>query len=282
MLLEWTNALVLSFILSELLLQPQFPSLCFSVSLKNFRGLRDSPRISLPFLFLICLNVFLCDVLPFALLHRFSGYVHSLSRVIVTPVLALGLQAGSALLLSLLVSLTIGTIIAGWRLRAHLPLYRWHFGIWFLFSVCLFLVLEFSRWRVDDNLLHHTHALKCLAVLTSFTLLCWGDVRRMMKNSYSYSRQGNNSHPMHAGTISLTYFLSELAMATAVLLPLLPFLAVFISFAFLCLVVIFERLGLPDAWASQPIYFGTLYGPFAAVYIQVKRECWKARFLLPS
>ena len=57
------------------------------------------------------------------------------------------------------------------------------------------------------------------------------------------------------------------------ILPAYPFLAVLISFVFLFVIDLWEHVfHLPLEWLNNPIYYGTLYGPFAYTYVHVKRE----------
>ena len=72
--------------------------------------------------------------------------------------------------------------------------------------------------------------------------------------------------------LTLRVFLAKVGWAFLRVLPAYPFLAVLISFVFLFVINIWEALGLPLEWLNAPIYYGTLYGPFAWVYTQVKSQ----------
>eukprot|EP00536_Pseudo-nitzschia_multiseries_P017612 jgi/Psemu1/293120/fgenesh1_pg.1674_\ len=68
-------------------------------------------------------------------------------------------------------------------------------------------------------------------------------------------------------------FLPKVGWAFLRILPAYPFLAVLISFVFLFVVDLWEYvLHLPLEWLNRPIYYGTLYGPFAYTYVHVKQE----------
>jgi len=54
--------------------------------------------------------------------------------------------------------------------------------------------------------------------------------------------------------------------------PAYPLLAVLISFGFLFVITIWDILGLPEEWLNVPIYYGTLYGPLAFIYVTTKRQ----------
>lgn len=75
-----------------------------------------------------------------------------------------------------------------------------------------------------------------------------------------------------APLLTLSAFLAKVGLAFLRVLPAYPFLAVLMSFVFLFVINIWEALGLPLEWLNAPIYYGTLYGPFAWVYAQVKRQ----------
>lgn len=77
-------------------------------------------------------------------------------------------------------------------------------------------------------------------------------------------------------------FLPLLGVATLRVLPLYPFLAVFISFIFLFVITIFENLGMPIEILNWPIYYGTLYGPFSYIYFQIKEQVLKEKNTLPT
>ena len=74
---------------------------------------------------------------------------------------------------------------------------------------------------------------------------------------------------------------SRSAWAFAKVLPAYPFLAVLISFAFMFIINFWEALQLPMELLNAPIYYGTLYGPFAWVYVSVKRNVISEATSLP-
>lgn len=76
-------------------------------------------------------------------------------------------------------------------------------------------------------------------------------------------------------------FRSRVCWAFAKILPAYPFLAVLISFIFLFVINLWEALHLPMELLNAPIYYGTLYGPFAWVYVHVKREVLSEASSLP-
>jgi len=75
-----------------------------------------------------------------------------------------------------------------------------------------------------------------------------------------------------APLLNVLSFLGKVGWAFLRVLPAYPFLAVMISFVFLFVINIWEALGLPLEWLNAPIYYGTLYGPFAWVYVKVKQQ----------
>jgi hypothetical protein len=75
-----------------------------------------------------------------------------------------------------------------------------------------------------------------------------------------------------APLLAVPAFLAKVGWAFLKVLPAYPFLAVLISFVFLFVINIWEALRLPLEWLNAPIYYGTLYGPFAWVYVHVKQQ----------
>ena len=65
------------------------------------------------------------------------------------------------------------------------------------------------------------------------------------------------------------------------LAPLCPLLSVLIGAGFLAFAQACEALALPTAWLNWPVYYGTLYGPFASVYVSVKAAA-RTHVPLPS
>jgi hypothetical protein len=76
----------------------------------------------------------------------------------------------------------------------------------------------------------------------------------------------------HVPTLSPRVFGSRVGMEFLKLVPVYPCLAVLISCGFMVLISICEHLHVPLEWLNWPIYYGTLYGPFSLVYVQVKRK----------
>ena len=72
--------------------------------------------------------------------------------------------------------------------------------------------------------------------------------------------------------VPLKFFLKQVLVAFMYILPAYPFMAVVISFVFMFVINIFEALNLPLEYLNAPIYYGTLYGPFAWVYVHVKQK----------
>ena len=81
----------------------------------------------------------------------------------------------------------------------------------------------------------------------------------------------------------MTKFLPKVGVSFCRILPLYPFLAVLIAFFFGFLIEVFEGLHLPLRYLNWPIYYGTLYGPFSAVYFQVKQSLVEdERYTIPT
>jgi hypothetical protein len=82
--------------------------------------------------------------------------------------------------------------------------------------------------------------------------------------------------------MTLRTFASKVGVAFCQVLPAYPFLAVLISFVFMFVISIWEALHLPLEWLNAPIYYGTLYGPFAWVYVLVKQRVAEEQYSLPA
>jgi hypothetical protein len=78
-------------------------------------------------------------------------------------------------------------------------------------------------------------------------------------------------------------FLPKVGWAFCKVLPAYPFLAVTISICFMFVINLWDFLHLPEEWLNAPIYYGTLYGPFAYTYMHVKQQvlCHDA-YAMPS
>ena len=72
--------------------------------------------------------------------------------------------------------------------------------------------------------------------------------------------------------VPIKFFLKQVFVAFMYILPAYPFMAVVISFVFMFVINIWEALNLPLEYLNAPIYYGTLYGPFAWVYVHVKQK----------
>jgi hypothetical protein len=79
----------------------------------------------------------------------------------------------------------------------------------------------------------------------------------------------------------MSTYLRKVGWAFCKILPAYPLMAVLMSFVFLFVINIWEALHLPMEWLNAPIYYGTLYGPFAWVYVYVKRQVCEEATSLP-
>jgi hypothetical protein len=89
-------------------------------------------------------------------------------------------------------------------------------------------------------------------------------------------------HGRNVRLLSWSDYLRKVGWAFCKILPAYPFLAVAISFVFLFVINLWEALHLPLEWLNAPIYYGTLYGPFAWVYVYVKRQVCDEATSLPT
>lgn len=109
---------------------------------------------------------------------------------------------------------------------------------------------------------------KLFLAASSYVTALYFDIHRDRSNN-SKTKQEKPSPKMPFRSI----FLPKVGWAFLKILPAYPFLAVLISFVFLFVVDFWEYvLHLPLEWLNNPIYYGTLYGPFAYTYVHVKKE----------
>ena len=107
----------------------------------------------------------------------------------------------------------------------------------------------------------------CLAA-SSYVMALYIDIHRDRTNGNTNTNKKTKKQKMEFRSV----FLPKVGWAFLKILPAYPFLAVVISFLFLFVIDLWEWLGLPLEWLNNPIYYGTLYGPFAYTYVHVKNE----------
>ncbi len=109
---------------------------------------------------------------------------------------------------------------------------------------------------------------KLFVAATSYVTALYLDIHR--------DRGNNNNNKKSKPPPKMPFrsvFLPKVGWAFLKILPAYPFLAVLISFVFLFVVDIWEYiLHLPLEYLNMPVYYGTLYGPFAYTYVHVKNE----------
>ncbi len=69
----------------------------------------------------------------------------------------------------------------------------------------------------------------------------------------------------------------EVAIATAVVVPMVPVLAVACSTVLFVVVSLVEFVGLDSAALNDVVYIGTIYAPFTAIYWQAKLRALRGR-----
>lgn len=115
-----------------------------------------------------------------------------------------------------------------------------------------------------NNLLQgFLHLPRVLFAATAYVVALYIDVR--YQHRLSHRRRSSS-------VLRLGSFLPKVGWAFVKILPAYPLLAVLISFVFLFVINVWEALHLPNEWLNAPIYYGTLYGPFAWVYVYVKHQ----------
>ena len=96
---------------------------------------------------------------------------------------------------------------------------------------------------------------RIVVAITSYLLALYWDCR----HKYGLNAK-DRFGPVAAAPWSNRNFFRHLLQSFCRLLPVYPFLAVVISFGFLFVISIFEKLLLPLEMLNMPIYYGTLYG----------------------
>jgi hypothetical protein len=151
--------------------------------------------------------------------------------------------------------------------------------IQFMFGLvgCLNLIVRFhvsgaliSAW-LHSKVERMFHIPRIVIAISSFLISLYFDCRRMTKSKYMTTNV-NTEKSNNIQLWSNRAFFRQLVKSFCILLPVYPFIAVVISFGFLFIVSIFEKLDLPLQILNMPIYYGTLYGPLSYLYWDVKRK----------
>jgi len=119
------------------------------------------------------------------------------------------------------------------------------------------------------------HIPRILLAICSFLIALYWDCR------YKYLQNSKNNQSNSTAPWSNRYFIKQLVQSFIRLLPVYPFLAVVISFNFLFVIILFEKLHLPSDILNAPIYYGTLYGPCMLMYWDVKKTVVRSGNVLP-
>ena len=235
MLLQLMNALGFAFLISELVL--------------NKQDVGKQKHIALV---LIVVNVLLSETV-LALLSFLQHAIH-LSEWFHATTHAGSVALGASAILTPVICASILLILLVFRpkLLAANQTATWkYFGIWSAVAALVYVLLRFVG---ANELLHPPEALRVLLAMTGFALLCFFDTRRFNPE------------------LTVLEFLQNVAFALRLVGPMFPFLAIGISTAFLFLVSVLERIGIDPHWLNSGIYYGTIYGPFAFVYFEVKKR----------
>ena len=182
-----------------------------------------------------------------------------------------GLELWNSLCLTLLASeLTLRLDRQTTTLEPWFSTRRNWFGVWLLPNIVFVGVRFISRASTAvDEFLHNagvalsfvsvllkSSAARALVVAAAFAGTLWLSLTRT-----------------HAGqALTPLDFVRILMVSVLESLPILPIIAVGISFAFLVLVSLCQSIALPTSWLNWPIYFGVLYGPFATIFFVARRR----------
>jgi len=146
---------------------------------------------------------------------------------------------------------------------------------YYLILPSLFETISNATKTINNiNIIHSyyfTVPMKICSAATSYVVALYVDVHRQRNNKRKHT--ANNKRNRKKIIPFKSVFLPKVGWTFMKILPAYPFLAVLISFLFLFVVDLWEYIfHLPLEWLNKPIYYGTLYGPFAAVYVYVKKE----------
>ena len=111
--------------------------------------------------------------------------------------------------------------------------------------------------------------------MCSFIIALYWDCR------YKYLQHSKNNQSNSTTPWSNRYFIKQLIQSFIRLLPVYPFLAVVISFGFLFVITLFEKLHIKSDILNMPIYYCTLYGPLIMMYWDVKKTVVRSGNVLP-
>lgn len=139
--------------------------------------------------------------------------------------------------------------------------HRCLYAIWGVIIIHLFEAILSLGFNVGIPQLTFPLPVKVFFVSGSFCFTLWVDCSR-----------GKN--------IPLKEFFIEVWKGCLFLFPVFPFVAIFISFVFMMISNVFIWFSIPTTILNWPIYYGTLYGPFAIVYHKVKKS-YGSRTILP-
>eukprot|EP00471_Norrisiella_sphaerica_P007871 CAMPEP_0184495316 /NCGR_PEP_ID=MMETSP0113_2-20130426/30952_1 /TAXON_ID=91329 /ORGANISM="Norrisiella sphaerica, Strain BC52" /LENGTH=188 /DNA_ID=CAMNT_0026881453 /DNA_START=252 /DNA_END=818 /DNA_ORIENTATION=+ len=147
------------------------------------------------------------------------------------------------------------SVIAFAEVRMKVPIgewERWALAGGSIFSV-VFLVSLLLGWH--DALEDKTFFTKILMISVTYALVCWYDTKRR--------RQG----------LKLGEFLLHFLNASTEACLMMPIIATGLATILVLTVSIVSAFHLTTEWLNWPIYYTVLYGPWAAVYVLVKRRC---------
>jgi hypothetical protein len=131
----------------------------------------------------------------------------------------------------------------------------------------------FSTFVLFINILDHHHLVRLPGAASARKL--FKEFRSVAKIGFAVSAYLLGLYcDVHrlAPLLTVRQFAGKISWALLRHAPAYPLLAVLISFGFLFVITIWDMVGLPDEWLNAPIYYGTLYGPLAVLYVTVKRQ----------
>eukprot|EP00501_MAST-03F_sp_TOSAG23-6_P000293 GSMAST32.ASY1.ANO1.300.1 assembled CDS len=243
LIFEVTNSLLITFIATE-----------------YWISRRSVHKMSRLLCCVIIVNIIFSLIYNSSYFKNYSRFVYSIS----TPLHWIAGFVGSSGLASMLITGICAGILVGSLHRSKEKMKEIH--IILLISIWIGQFFIFKFFGMNDNHIHHLELLRITLAAISFIVICFLDCKRISPR------------------LSFSRFSKELGMSVLLVLPLFPCIAIGFSALFLFIVSIFSALGLSTGRSSvlNPIiYYGTLYGPFSAVYWQTKTKCKKIKAIGP-
>ena len=177
--------------------------------------------------------------------------------IILSPFVALAEMVGSSLIIFIIVT---SLFIAYKYITSYTESSNYNFYQDIFIVSAISIVFIVLRLLGFDHYLKHTEALKILILICFFSLLLYIDIKRLNES------------------ITLQSYMIAISQSIIYSIFALPIIAIGISFLFLIIISIFDKLGMDtehSEFLNRLVFYGTMYGPFYIIY-------WNAKIRLLS